>query len=148
MLESLKYGQRPGLQGLHPTVDAFLPPSARPEGAWWPKDKIDNDFNIDWEAQKTLVFSGLPGTWPQDSGMQETMGVIADRSLERLGTSDRAIIAMRKLLLEAVKIVDDGGTPRGSQGEFVGICAIDRILPADQAWSVLNPEMYPATVGR
>ena len=46
----------------------------RPENAWWPKHHIDNDFNVDWERQKTVQFSGLPGTWPQDSGMQETMG--------------------------------------------------------------------------
>ena len=44
---------------------------------------------------------------------------------------------------KSIKVAGDGGAPRGSQGEFIGIRAIDRILPADQHWSALKPEMYP-----
>jgi len=136
MLESLKYGQRPGLQGLHPTVDAFLPPSARPEGAWWPKDKIDNDFNIDWEAQKTLVFSGLPGTWPQDSGMQETMGVIYDRTQEHLGVSDTAINRTRRRLLQAANDLDDLGVEPSSSydSDCYHIRSAAVVLPRSEDW--------------
>src|SRR5690606_15009037 len=61
-----------------------------------------NDWLIDREMQRTQNFTGIVGVNTQDRALQETMGVIADRSLERLGTSDRAIIAARKLLLEAV----------------------------------------------
>ena len=107
-----------------------------------------NDWLIDRQMQRTENFTGIVGVNTQDRALQETMGVIADRSNERLGTSDRAIIAMRKLLLEAIKVADDGGTPRGSQGEFVGIRAIDRILPADQHWTALKPDMYPEAAVR
>tara|TARA_Y100001936_G_scaffold253120_1_gene315889 strand:- start:1199 stop:2464 length:1266 start_codon:yes stop_codon:yes gene_type:complete len=102
-----------------------------------------NDWLLDRQMQRTQNFTGIVGVNTQDRALQETMGVIADRTQERLGTSDRAIIAMRKLLLEAVKVAGDGGSPKGSQGEFVGIRAIDRILPADQHWTALKPEMYP-----
>ena len=98
--------------------------------------------------QRTENFTGIVGVNTQDRALQETMGTIADRSQEHLGTSDRAIIAMRKLLQEAIRVNEDGGTPKGSQGEFIGIRAIDRILPADQPWSVLKPDMYPTTAGR
>ncbi len=108
----------------------------------------ENDWLIDRHMQRTENFTGIVGVNTQDRALQETMGTIADRSQEHLGTSDRAIIAMRKLLQEAIRVNADGGTPRGSQGEFVGIRAIDRILPADQSWSVLKPDMYPATAGR
>ena len=107
-----------------------------------------NDWLIDRQMQRTENFTGIVGVNTQDRALQETMGVIADRSNERLGTSDRAIIAMRKLLLEAIKVADDGGTPRGSQGEFIGIRAIDRILPADQHWTALKPDMYPEAAVR
>ncbi len=112
------------------------------------KRNKENDWLLDRQMQRTENFTGIVGVNTQDRALQETMGTIADRSQEHLGTSDRAIIAMRKLLQEAIRVNADGGTPRGSQGEFVGIRAIDRILPADQPWSVLKPDMYPATAGR
>jgi phenylpropionate dioxygenase-like ring-hydroxylating dioxygenase large terminal subunit len=102
-----------------------------------------NDYLLDRAIQRTETFSGILGVNTQDRALQETMGIVANRSLEKLGTSDRAIIMARKLLLNAVKTVEDGGSPPGARGEYYGIRAIDRILPADQPWQVLKPEMYP-----
>ncbi len=39
------------------------------------------------------------------------MGPIVDRSRERLGTSDTAIIAMRRLLLEESRALSEGREP-------------------------------------
>ena len=38
-------------------------------------------------------------------------GAIADRENERLGVSDRGVIMFRKLLMDQMKIVQDGGDP-------------------------------------
>jgi phenylpropionate dioxygenase-like ring-hydroxylating dioxygenase large terminal subunit len=103
-----------------------------------------NDYLIDRDTQRTETFSGITGVNTQDRALQETMGIIADRSKERLGTSDRAIIMARKLLLEAVKVVEDGGSPRGAKDEYYGIRAIDKVLPPGKTWEDLKPEMYPA----
>ncbi|MEE8518565.1 MAG: Rieske 2Fe-2S domain-containing protein [Dehalococcoidia bacterium] len=105
-----------------------------------------NDYLLDRYVQRTKTFTGISGVNTQDRALQETMGIIADRSLEKLGTTDRAIIAMRKLLIEAVHTVDDGGNPKGAGDQYYGIRAIDRILPVDQSWEVLKPDMYPAGV--
>jgi 5,5'-dehydrodivanillate O-demethylase len=43
-----------------------------------------------------------------------TQGGIADRSLEKLGESDRGIILYRKILAEQMAIVEDGGDPMGT----------------------------------
>ena len=102
-----------------------------------------NDYLLDRYVQRTKTFTGISGINTQDRALQETMGIIADRSREKLGTSDRAIIAMRKLLIEAIHVTSDGGTPRGAKDEYYGIRAIDRILPEDQSWEVLKPDMYP-----
>lgn len=40
-------------------------------------------------------------------------GTLADRSLERLGDSDRGIIMMRRKMLEQAELVADGGDPKG-----------------------------------
>ena len=65
------------------------------------KKSLANDYMIDRERQKTKTFTGIVGINTQDFALQEGMGHIADRSQEHLGTSDKAIIATRQLLLEA-----------------------------------------------
>ena len=101
-----------------------------------------NDFLLDRDVQRTKTFTGIKGTNTQDRALQETMGIIADRSKERLGTSDRAIIMARKLLAEAITVVQDGGNPRGALGEYYGIRPIDAILPTDTPWQDLKQQMY------
>ena len=77
------------------------------------KKSLANDFLIDREVQRTNTFSGISGVNTQDVAVQEGMGPIVDRSEEHLGSTDRAIIAMRRLLLEAVRTVEAGGAPKG-----------------------------------
>src|SRR5690606_10910871 len=72
-----------------------------------------NDWLIDREVQRTQTFSGIDGVNSQDRAVQESMGFIVDRSREHLGPADRAIIAARKLLLEAVRSVERRARPRG-----------------------------------
>ena len=43
----------------------------------------------------------------------ETQGSLTDRSREHLGTSDRGILILRKLLKEQIEIVARGGEPIG-----------------------------------
>ena len=148
-LDLLKHGQRAGLEGLHPTIDAFLPSSSRPEGAWWPKHNIDNDFGVDWGAQKTVQFSGLPGVWPQDSGMQETMGPIYDRTQEHLGISDSAIIRTRRRLILAAKNLHDLGIEPSSiiDSDVYGIRSAAVVLPRSVDWIEASTDCRKATNG-
>ena len=77
------------------------------------KKTLANDYMIDRERQRTKTFTGIIGINTQDFALQEGMGRIADRSLEHLGTTDKAIIATRQLLLEAIDDVANGKAPRG-----------------------------------
>src|SRR5258708_22372805 len=61
-----------------------------------------NDYLIDRQMQKSQNFTGIVGVNTQDFALQEGMGPICDRSKEFLGSSDKAIVALRRLLLEAV----------------------------------------------
>jgi phenylpropionate dioxygenase-like ring-hydroxylating dioxygenase large terminal subunit len=148
-LDYLRNGPQPGQQGLHPTVDAFLPQLARAEGAWWPKHNVDNDFGVDWDAQRTTRFSGLPGTWPQDSGMQETMGRIYDRTQEHLGVSDTAIIRTRRRLIHSAKHLHDLGIEPSSATD--SDCYHTRsaaiVLPRSEEWVEGSGRFREATQG-
>jgi hypothetical protein len=76
------------------------------------------------------------------------MGFIVDRSREQLGPADRAVIGMRRLLLEAVKAVDSGGDPPGTGTSYYNVRAIERLLPDGVDWrEALQPEIYPELAG-
>src|SRR5262249_36561747 len=103
----------------------------------------DNDWLIDRQVQKTETFSGITGIHTQDHAVQESMGPIVDRSREHLGPADKAIIATRRLLLDAVRTVQDGGDPPGVGTSYYGLRATERTLPRDADWrAALRPELY------
>ena len=78
------------------------------------KRNASNDYLVNRALQKQGNFSGIEGINTQDMALQEGMGPIVDRSKEFLGSSDKAIVTMRRLLLEAIKAVEAGDMPRGS----------------------------------
>src|SRR6202020_1575627 len=88
--------------------DDFIP------GTFRLKRNLSNDYMIDRQVQKTQTFTGITGINTQDFALQEGMGPVVDRSKEHLGTTDRAIIACRQLLLEAIDDVAAGKAPRGA----------------------------------
>ena len=71
----------------------------------------DNDYLIDRELQRSVSYTGIDGIRAQDAAMVESQDPIADRSLERLGSSDSAIINMRKRLLQAALALEQGEAP-------------------------------------
>jgi hypothetical protein len=70
---------------------------------------------MDWEAHRTRMFCGIPGFGVQDQAIQESQGPIVDRGAERLGTSDTAIIQVRRRLMTAARALRDGKTPPPGQ---------------------------------
>ena len=77
------------------------------------KKNKSNDYGRDAQLMKTKVFTGITGINTQDFALQEGMEPITDRTKEHLGSTDRAIITMRRLLLEATHDVEKGKQPRG-----------------------------------
>ncbi|MSQ52066.1 MAG: aromatic ring-hydroxylating dioxygenase subunit alpha [Betaproteobacteria bacterium] len=99
------------------------------------KKTAENEYMIDRQKQKTSNFTGITGINTQDFAVQEGMGPIVDRSQEHLGTSDRAIVSMRRLLLEATHAVERGESPRGI--DPVASRAVrphDGLVPPGQDW--------------
>jgi phenylpropionate dioxygenase-like ring-hydroxylating dioxygenase large terminal subunit len=104
-------------------------------GTYLPKRNLHNDYAIDRALQKTTTFTGIKGINTQDFAVQEGMGAIVDRSKEHLGTSDRAVITLRQLLLEAVRTVEVGGDPPGIDPEsYRTMRAYDDYVPRDADW--------------
>jgi hypothetical protein len=105
-----------------------------------------NNWGIDRALQKTETFSGIEGINTQDRAVQESMGPIVDRSQEYLGPADKAIIAMRRLLLQAVKSVQAGGSPPAVDTSYYTLRAVERMLADGDEWrDMLLPLMYPVS---
>lgn len=102
------------------------------------KRNPSNDYLIDREVQRTKTFTGIEGINTQDYALQETMEKpFADRSKERLGTADLAIIAARQMLLEASREVENGKQPKGVTPEtYRNVRACDRFLPQGVDWRI------------
>jgi phthalate 4,5-dioxygenase oxygenase subunit len=88
-----------------------------------------NDYLIDRELQRSgISYTGIKGIAVQDIAVQESMGPIYDRTKEHLGTSDTAIIAARKLLMNAVRALKRGTIP-GLDPASQRVRAASLILP-------------------
>jgi phenylpropionate dioxygenase-like ring-hydroxylating dioxygenase large terminal subunit len=149
--KEVKNLERPanGLEALHASRDIYHPPSAKPYGQYWPKWDNANSFNFDYSAQQRGVrFSGLPGTWPQDSGMQQSMGFVYDRTKEHLGTSDSGQIQIRRRLTNAAIALREAGTPPPgvTTPDAYYMRPISTILPNTSPWVDSIKEMQVAGV--
>jgi hypothetical protein len=111
---------------IHATVDAQFRPLAN----------RDNDYLIDRAAQRTTSYTGIVGISEQDTACQESMGPIYDRSQEHLGTTDLAIIQMRRLLLNLAEALAAGQEPLPAQAPAAyRVHSTTLLLPRDADWT-------------
>ena len=66
----------------------------------------ENNYLQDRAAMKAGDFTGIYGIPAQDMAMWESMGPIADRSEDNLGTSAKAIFTFRTMMYRAAQAVD------------------------------------------
>lgn len=85
------------------------------------------NFNPDEQRTRTYLGMGEDDINLHDQWAVESMGAIADRTREHLGTSDKVIMANRRLLLKAIATVQQGGTP-------------PMVLTAEQAAALTGPD--------
>ena len=113
------------------------------DGMWGPIDENyyplqnrDNNYLIDREVQRTRSFTGINGIPNQDAAVQESMGSIVDRSKEKLGTSDAAIIAFRKSLIKLTKEVAEGKEPAAAlDGQLYNVRSVSVVLDKDKKFA-------------
>lgn len=94
-----------------------------------------NDYLLDREAQRTVSYSGVTGVQAQDMAVQDSMGIIADRTDEHLGTTDLAVIHNRKVLLKAARDLMEGiDPPMPDPSIVVKVRSHEEIIPGGADW--------------
>ncbi|MDQ1618466.1 MAG: phthalate 4,5-dioxygenase [Actinomycetota bacterium] len=111
-----------------------------------------NDYLIDRQAQaERKTFSGVEGISMQDASLQESMGTICNRSKERLGTSDAAIILARRRLIAALEQLDEGDSAQSLPGvdpEHQRVRSTSLLLPTSVPFQEGAAEALKAVPGQ
>lgn len=106
---------------------------------WRPKRTLANHHLQDREAMKRGDFTGIRGIPMQDMAMWTSMGPIADRTRDRLGASDVAIVEFRRIMVDAVRRFVAGESPLGdaaTPGD--ALCAFEGVIPKTDDWRALT----------
>jgi len=98
------------------------------------KRNLGNDFLQDRAAMKAGDFTGIQGIPMQDMAMWESMGPIADRSEDHLGSSDVAIIQFRRQMVAAAKASGEPAIGTQSASRTVDLASFEGVVPRTADW--------------
>jgi phthalate 4,5-dioxygenase oxygenase subunit len=110
-------------------------------GSYARRQNPENWWRQDRDAMKDgASYTGITGVLQQDMAVQESMGPIVDRTREHLGTSDVAIIRMRRRMLEALDGFERDGTLVGQDPSIPldRIRSEQRVTPNTTPWQAVG----------
>ncbi len=117
-------------QFLHADIGADL------DAQYHPSRNKTNHFWQDRQSMKTGSYTGIAGIPNQDMAMWVGMGPLANRSHDRLGASDLAIVEFRRRMLDAIDHFEKTGQAIGTKDQAMlsSVCAFQAVLPKTQDW--------------
>lgn len=106
------------------------------DASWRKVRNLGNNYLQDRAAMKAGDFTGITGIPAQDMAMWESMGLIADRSEDHLGSSDAAIIQFRRQMLAAAQAVARGEPAIGADGVVrqADLASFEGVVPKATDW--------------
>jgi phthalate 4,5-dioxygenase oxygenase subunit len=105
------------------------------------KLNLNNWYNQDRDAMKDGDFTGITGIPAQDMAMWESIGPIADRSNELLGSSDLSIVKFRNQMLKALEDFESGAPAIGALNSRIPhteLSSVEGIFPKSTDWRTLK----------
>jgi phthalate 4,5-dioxygenase len=106
------------------------------------RGNADNVWHQDRRAMKDGHWSGIMRNFTyEDFIIEESMGPVADRTREYLGTSDAVIVRARRMLFEALRQHEAGNLPFGLDGaaHYDRIRALAIRFPRGTNWLDIDP---------
>lgn len=108
---------------------------------WRKRRNLENHYLQDREAMKRGDFTGIKGIPVQDMAMWESMGAITDRSKDRPGTSDLAVVQFRRVMVAAAESFQQGGAAIGTTTPHVAhasLASFEGVVPKTVDWQTLG----------
>ena len=100
-----------------------------------------NNYKQDRGAMQRGDFTGIQGIPTQDMAMWESMGPITDRSRDKPGQSDLAVVQFRRMMVAAAKKFQEGGPAIGTEGwtaepriPHVRLASFEGVMPKTTDW--------------
>jgi hypothetical protein len=104
-------------------------------GTYRPARNPSNNWGINRTAQRSgELWTGIAGNQEQDNAIPESMGRAYDRTRENLVGTDAAVIATRRRLIDAARLLEDGVEPFGVDGVGFTVHPVSVVLPRDVDW--------------
>ncbi len=100
-----------------------------------------NNYQQDRAAMRRGDFTGIQGIPTQDMAMWESMGPIADRSRDKPGQSDTAVVQFRRMMVAEAKKVKEGGAAIGTvepRIPHVHLASFEGVVPKSVDWKTLG----------
>ena len=134
--EPVAESQREQVSDPYTRLGGYLPASSDPLSRWRSPAHRGNEYLLNYENQRTVMFSGIPREGKlQDIAVMESMETVADRPREHLGRSDAMIILVRRTLLDAVRAHAEGRLhPTVQDPDMYRVRSAEVILPGEQEW--------------
>ncbi|MGD9961967.1 MAG: Rieske 2Fe-2S domain-containing protein [Nocardioides sp.] len=149
--QTITHGTRSGREGGHLSTQGHAEdPGPVPYARYVSKYARENDFGgVDYPAQVSTYFSGLPGLWPQDAACQSGLQPIVDRTREHLSSCDAGIVLARRVAIDAATSHHESGeAPITAQDPKVSmIRALAMKLKREEAWYEAGKEHMEAVLG-
>lgn len=107
---------------------------------WVTNRNIENRYLQDRKEMETTSFIGMGRFFPvHDLYATETQGPVQDRTKEHLGYTDKAIAAQRRLLLNAIRQMQEGSDPPhvirdAAKNSMEDLICADAVIPAGEDW--------------
>ena len=99
-----------------------------------------NRYQQDRASMKTQTFTGVGSNFQvHDAFATESQGSVQNRTEENLVSSDKAIVAARKLILNAIKDVQQGREPQhvirdAQKNSFANLVVLSDVIPMSADW--------------
>jgi phthalate 4,5-dioxygenase oxygenase subunit len=121
-------------------IDGLFGWSSLLEPGYVKRANASNLYMQDRELMRTTNYSGIANVVMQDLAINETQGPIYDRAVEHLGTSDIAVITMRRRMLHAVRAFMGGQEPMGIDTDYASVRGVALTMPVEIPWEDADAE--------
>ena len=122
---------------------------AEVDASYIPLRRRENDYLIDRQAQKTESYTGIVGVSEQDACIQDSQGIIADRTQEHLGPTDLGVVRFRRLILGAARALAKGEAPEAvAKPEAFRVRGGGAIAPVEQPLDAVMRSRFGDVFGR
>lgn len=114
---------------------------------WWPLRTRKNSYWQNRDRMKLGNFTGIDGIPNQDIAMWVTMGPVADRTRERLGASDLAVVEFRRLMVDAAAQMQVDGAVLGRTEPHIPqaeIASFEGVVAKSTDWRDLRGQVQTA----